>query len=103
MRDLVSHTRRMVDGGKSAVRRLAFARATSDTGSWAASIALALAVGQISIRGATKTSVVLVEKSSSGTVFCISHTATASGYATVDAKSAGQCSGKAWPLIYRKQ
>jgi hypothetical protein len=49
--------------------------------------------GQVSIRGASASSVALVERSSSGAVFCAADQGGAVTYGTVDAPTAAACQG----------
>jgi len=49
--------------------------------------------GRISIRGASETTVALVSRSSSGTVYCIGVQDPADSLGKVDAQSAGDCTG----------
>lgn len=53
-------------------------------------------VGEISIRWADKKSVLLVEKSESGRVFCASYGAGETGFGETDATSPGRCDGPIW-------
>lgn len=51
------------------------------------------AEGQISIRGASATAVVLATRSASGTVFCVAAAGTIASYGRTDAASAAACTG----------
>jgi hypothetical protein len=56
--------------------------------------------GEVSIRGATKDTIVLVTATAAGETLCISADQTRqrnTGYGIIDAVTAAECSGTAWP------